>query len=87
MALEQTNDAKRSYLQSLGYTGSIDDMFRQRIDATVGRTASERDFWLSQYPTGTGTINEIKFDYFASLGFNEGGLQDRENRYWASLSP
>lgn len=85
MALQSTNDAKYNALRAKGYSGSADDMFKQHMQVvTTSRIASERDYWLVLYPTGTGTLNDIKFNYFGSLGY-AGDIQTRENLYWSNV--
>lgn len=87
MALEQTNDAKYGTLRVTD-TGQLDAMFRRRMEAVVGKGGSERDYWLSLFPTGVGGLNDIKTQYFRSLALTTStDLQDMENAYWASLSP
>lgn len=86
MALEQTNDAK--YSANGAHPGSIDDRFKRVIELAIGRTETERAYWLSLFPTGVGTLNDIKRQYFRSLALTTStDLQDMENAYWASLSP
>lgn len=84
MALEQTNDAK--YLANGSFPGAIDDRFKRVMEAAVTRAGSERSYWLSVFPTGVGTLNDIKRQYFQSLGY-VGSIQDMENIYWSTLSP
>lgn len=86
MASEQINDAKYAALGQT-YVGAIDDRMKRLIEATVGSFKSERDHWLSLYPTGVGTLNDIKKQYFISLGLAATSLQDLERLYWQGLSP
>lgn len=86
MALEEFNDAKYRTL-GVSHSGSIDDRMRSLIDTNVGREESERAHWLFLYPAGEGTLNDIKRQYFKSLGFTQESLQDMEHAYWQNLSP
>ena len=74
MALEQTNDARYGALRDSGKNGANDDMLQET-----------REYWLSVYPVGVGTMNDIKYQFFMSLGFT-GSLSDMENRYWSSFA-
>ena len=78
------NDEKYEALRTAGYVGSIDDMFKQHMELAVGRAESERTYWLSLYPTGVGSLNDIKDDYFGSLGYT-GALNDKERQYWTNV--
>jgi len=86
MALEQTNDAKYKTL-GVTYAGAIDDRMRGVIDTNAGRSGSEYDHWKFLYPAGVGTLNDIKRQYFLSLGIFTADIQSMENRYWELLSP
>lgn len=78
------NDEKYRALRTAGYVGSIDDMFKEHMWTVVDRTESERDYWLALYPTGVGSLNDIKDDYFGSLGYT-GSLNDKERQYWINV--
>ena len=85
MALEQINDAKYDALRTGGYVGSLDDMFQRLITTATGfQENTEYEFWKQLYPAGVGGLNDVKYQYFGSLGYT-GDIQSREYQYWSNL--
>lgn len=77
------NDFKSEALESMGFIGSIDDMFRQYVVSKTGSyTSSERDFWRTYVPSSNDSLNDVKMQALTSLGYTQGSIGDRERLYW-----
>lgn len=84
-------DAKFDALRFLGFTGAVNDMTLQWLQAKAGVTANAlpdawREFLDTAVAGPTGQFNDDWYAYLGAQG-HTGSLNDRELQFWIAQGP